>query len=161
MATFSNTGPNIDVVAPGLGIVTTNYTQFGSLISVDGTSVASPLVAGIASLLKGYNTNLYNDDIEEMIKRSADQNSSGTQGVRNDQYGFGRINAQKALGYLISPYVIQHLTTKGGSIYTTQPSRLLIVLGALGLSDWLYRLTKVEIRTTVNLPTNYNSITGV
>jgi hypothetical protein len=153
----SNGGPNLDVVAPAVGIVTLNNTQFGSDVSLDGTSLASPMVAGIASLLKGYNPGLYNDDIEQIIKLSADH--LGAVG-RNDLYGYGRVNAATALSYLNSPYQLQHLTATGGTAYSTT-SYALKILGGLHVSDFSYSGQKIEVRTTISLPTNYCSITGV
>lgn len=91
---FSNYGANLDVVAPGLDIESINYTQFGSLVTLDGTSLSSPIVAGIASLLKGYDNNLYNDDIEQLIKISADDILPPG---RDDNTGYGRVNASTAL----------------------------------------------------------------
>lgn len=154
---FSNYGANLDVVAPGLGIEALNYTNFGSLVSVNGTSLSSPIVAGIASLLKGYNTNLYNDDIEQLIKLSADD-----QGVagRDDLYGYGRVNASTALKYLNSPYQLTHLTSNGGTNYSSSDA-FLIMLGTLGVSDGVFHVKKIEVRKTVTLPNNYCSITDV
>ena len=153
----SNYGANLDVVAPGLNIAALNYTQFGSLVSESGTSVASPIVAGIASLLKGYNNNLYNDDIEQLIKISADD--KGAPG-RNDLYGYGRVNAATALNYLKPPSSLQHFTAAGGTAYSTS-NMSLEVLGGRSIQDNLYHVVRTEVRKTINLPNNYCLITGV
>ena len=89
---FSAQGGHIDVSAPGNGVWSTNFNN--NFIDEPGTSMASPHVAGLASLLKGFNTALANDDIEQIIRLAADDllpigfdNASGT----------GRINAERAL----------------------------------------------------------------
>jgi len=110
---FSNTGNHIDVSAPG-GITnsgTDNRDIFSSALNNAyefhaGTSQAAPQVAGIASLLKGFNANLANDDIENIIEISADDR--GDLGFDN-AYGHGRVNAAQALGLLQSPNTINHL----------------------------------------------------
>jgi len=53
VASFSNYGTNaVDVFAPGVSIYTTNLN--GEYISVDGTSFAAPIVAGLAALIWSY-----------------------------------------------------------------------------------------------------------
>jgi subtilisin family serine protease len=64
----------------------------------DGTSMATPAVAGIAGLLKSYDSTLTAVEIKEIIQQSADRVYGDTlQAVRNDTVGYGRVNAFKAL----------------------------------------------------------------
>ncbi len=92
LASFSNYGATIDVVAPGLGIWTTamgdKYTQFS------GTSASAPFVAALAGLLLSHSPDWSN----EMV-RAALTNSAQDLGERNwDRfYGAGRIDAAAAL----------------------------------------------------------------
>lgn len=91
-AVFSNFGDQIDVCAPGKDIWSTwtgnNYAfQFG-------TSMASPLVAGVAALLRSYEPSLTNLQIGEIIRLSTDDR--GPAGWDN-HYGSGRLNAWSAL----------------------------------------------------------------
>lgn len=92
---FSANGPHIDVAAPGQGIWSTNFNN--GYVPLSGTSMATPHVSGLASLLKGFNTNLANDDIEQIIRLSADDR--GAVGFDN-AFGTGRINAERALQFL-------------------------------------------------------------
>ena len=45
LALFSNIGNNIDLTAPGVGIVTTSID--GDYTWIDGTSLSAPIVAGL------------------------------------------------------------------------------------------------------------------
>lgn len=145
----STVGPFVDVMAPGFNIYSTDHNN--QYIYQQGSSLSAPFVSGLASLLKGYNTSLFNDDIEQIIDLSADY--YGSTPPYDQAFGFGRINAQKALQFLESPYQIQHLAITGGSIYATSGNMKMVMLGVLGLSDALYTVQRVEVRTTITLPT--------
>ena len=67
----SSHGDHIDISAPGTGILSTDIN--GQYLVRTGTSMAAPFVSGVASLLTGYDPNLDNDDIENIIKLSADE----------------------------------------------------------------------------------------
>lgn len=91
-AVFSNRGPSIDVTAPGTDIYSSLPNNlFGPL---SGTSMAAPIVSGVAALIKANQPSLSNKEIEKRIFSSADD--LGKAG-RDDVYGHGRINAAKAL----------------------------------------------------------------
>jgi subtilisin family serine protease len=69
-ATFSNFGKeNVDVFAPGVAI----YSSVpGSIYKeLQGTSMASPAVAGVAALLKSYFSNLTAAQIKDIILKSS------------------------------------------------------------------------------------------
>jgi thermitase len=70
VAGFSARGAHIDVSAPGVDILSTIGTN--DYLPGSGTSMAAPHVSGLASLLRGFNTNLANDDIEQIIRLTAD-----------------------------------------------------------------------------------------
>ena len=94
-ASFSNYGPAIDVTAPGVGIlssVTTSLTAYGTK---SGTSMASPLVAGLCALMKCYNP-MPADSIEACLKRTCD-NVDAPNPSFIGQLGAGRVNALQAL----------------------------------------------------------------
>ncbi len=92
--TSSNYGLTVDVFAPGLAVYSTMHgNNYGSNT---GTSMASPVVAGIAALVKTKNPQMTPAQIEEQIRQSADWVSFTNQNARNT-LAKGRINAYKAL----------------------------------------------------------------
>jgi thermitase len=88
---FSNQGSYVDVAAPGSFIYSTMPGSYGYK---SGTSMATPFVSGLASLLLSTNSNLTPDEVETIIEQTADD--LGEPG-RDDVYGWGRINAYQAL----------------------------------------------------------------
>ena len=95
---FSNFGNLVDVTAPGNNIFSTSfdngYSTFG------GTSAATPIVAGIAGLIKSYNPVLTNDEIVGIIISTTDTI------VSEFPIGSGRVNAYNALISGIMPQAV-------------------------------------------------------
>lgn len=96
----SNFGPELDVVAPGVRIYTTDIMGSGGygpgnyIPNFNGTSSATPHVAGLMGLILSVDPDLRSWEVEDIIKLSADDR--GTPG-RNEEFGFGRINCRRAL----------------------------------------------------------------
>jgi subtilisin family serine protease len=91
-ASFTNFGNWIDVAAPGVSIRTTMLG--GGYGNWNGTSFATPQVAGLAALIFSANPKLTNVQVVDIIKKNADD--LGSAGF-DPYYGSGRINAQRAL----------------------------------------------------------------
>jgi len=150
-SSLSNTGNHIDVSAPGSNIYSTitgnSYTYYS------GTSMATPIVSGIAALLKGYNSNLYNDDIEQIIRLGVDDKPPA--GFDTD-YGTGRVNARKALDYLRAPYTLSQLTATNGTTVSTSGTFQMTFYATAGLADGVYIVKRYVVQKSVTFPTAYN-----
>jgi thermitase len=92
LASFSSTGNNVDLTAPGVLIRTT--ARGGGYQSVAGTSFSSPVVAGVAALVLSANPNLTASQVQDILKQSADD--LGAAGW-DPSYGWGRVNAARAV----------------------------------------------------------------
>lgn len=94
-ASFSNYGSTIDVTAPGVNIPSCLAGATNAYGNFSGTSMASPLVAGLCALMKCYNP-MPADSIEACLKRTCD-NINAQNPSFIGQLGAGRINAFQAL----------------------------------------------------------------
>ncbi len=91
---WSNYGTKLDVTAPGVGIYST--WQNNSYVKKQGTSMASPITAGLAALVKSQFPNFTPLQIAEQIRINTDNVDAINPGYTN-KLGKGRINAFKAL----------------------------------------------------------------
>jgi len=92
LATFSNYGPQLDVVAPGVAVYTT--ARGGTYAYFSGTSASTPFVAGLAALEFAVDPSLSAAKATEAITSSA--TDLGTAGW-DQYYGWGRIDLLMAL----------------------------------------------------------------
>jgi serine protease len=117
-ASYSNFGDYLDVVAPGGdqtpdvdgdgmpdGILSTvghestatNSPQIRFTFDVAmGTSMASPHVAGVIALMKAVNPNLIPSEFDNLLRSGKITDDLGSPG-RDNQFGYGLLNAQKAV----------------------------------------------------------------
>jgi subtilisin family serine protease len=104
IAFFSSTGSFVDVSAPGDPILSTwdprDPQNPNVLYNVDGgTSMASPIVAGLVALIKARRPDLTPDEIEGLIEATAiDKGLAG----KDQNYGYGRIDAGRALAATVA-----------------------------------------------------------
>lgn len=100
LASFSNFGNDIDIAAPGVGIVTTNCNSctegsgLGDYVSADGTSFAAPVTAAVLALIFQANPSISAAGAKQVLFDSADD--LGTPG-RDIYFGYGRVNAARAV----------------------------------------------------------------
>lgn len=136
-ADFSNYGSNcIDISAPGTGgidakgkrtgLISTFYDplkpgELNTYASVSGTSVAAPVVSGVAGLMMSIHPDLDFKSLRDRLFASVDNidhlNTTGCSGSCVGQLGTGRINALKAVtitGSFVGGSVVR---ASGDSLY--------------------------------------------
>ena len=95
-----NSGPEVDVSAPGVGMYSTDYMGSGGYVSgnyipnFNGTSAATPITSGVAGLMLSINPNLTAVQVQQLLKDNADD--IATAGFDNGT-GWGRVNANRAV----------------------------------------------------------------
>ncbi len=99
-ADFSSRGPTTDgrvkpdISAPGVGISSAAAGTTNGYVTMNGTSMATPFVTGVALLMEDADPTFINDDIKEAIRSTAVD--WGRVGADAD-YGAGRLDAYAAL----------------------------------------------------------------
>jgi subtilisin family serine protease len=80
-SSFSNFGTCLDLFAPGSGILSAWYTSNTATATLNGTSMASPHVAGVAALYKQANPSASSTTIRNAIVNNATTNVVGNPGT--------------------------------------------------------------------------------
>ncbi|GAI29765.1 unnamed protein product, partial [marine sediment metagenome] len=127
LANFSNVGPEVNVVAPGVNIRSTvpNYVTADNptaalYLNWPGTSMAAPHVSGLAALILSVNRSLTPRRVREIIETTAD--NLGPAG-KDDDFGYGRINCEKAIALLTGGTIFRWWKSSiGDHFYTTDPN---------------------------------------
>ena len=117
--TSSNDGSQfndkVDVIAPAVNIVSI-WKGGGSGIIGRGTSFASPIVSGVAALVKAQYPNASPQKIAAILRATSDDvYSVGNNTTYLGELGAGRVNAYQALQPVVSPFVtyVSHRTDDG------------------------------------------------
>lgn len=122
-------GNKLDVVAPGVNILTTSTDINGnhSIVSVSGTSVAAAHVAGLVALMLSVNSNLSLTQVDWILKTSAYKSPNYTFGTYsahpigtwNTELGYGEVNATQAVTMSMPNLVIKDNSSDNGVEPTT------------------------------------------
>ena len=122
IAPFSSRGPTLDgrikpdITAPGSEIFSAQsifleynpyyvdhivYSNHG-IVAASGTSMSSPMVAGIVALMLGKKPNLTQQEAKQIIRITAtnDQWTGNAKNNKNTTWGWGKINAHEIMLYL-------------------------------------------------------------
>ncbi len=94
LASFSNYGKTVSVYAPGRAIATTRTG--GGFTTMSGTSAATPLVSGIAALIKTRYPDMPPDRLHEYIRLTSDPIDAKNPGYEG-KLGNGFVNAREAV----------------------------------------------------------------
>ena len=105
-ASFSNYGKkSVDVFAPSAEIYSTVPNKDGEYKDLDGTSMASPVVAGVAALVWSHYPKLTAIDIKQIIMESVNKNAS----LADLSVTGGVVDAYKAVQLAEKMYVAKKL----------------------------------------------------
>lgn len=126
-APFSQYGAKLDLVAPGVNILSTLPNN--TLGYESGTSMACPHVAGVAALILERNSELTVSQVNSIINSTAKKipginfDTLRPDGMWNEQYGYGLVDAYNAVistptaAYVQDEIVIGERTISADSIF--------------------------------------------
>ena len=159
----SNMGNGIDVAAPGTLylIHTTEPVENGSYRSFNGTSAAAPVVSGQAALILAealeQGISLHHNDVEWLIKVSAEDVNSSTLPGYDDDLGHGRVNVGRSLEYMNKPWELNHHTATGGTVVnSTGWYNMNLYNPDGGLPTAYYYVKRYEVQKTITMPDYLN-----
>jgi len=101
-APFSNTGRHIDVVAPGVNVLSTlpmkpTWDGEKEYAAWAGTSMATPYVAGLAALLRAKHPTWSGQKLADRLRKTARKLPAMKQKSFTREYGHGLVDVEKAL----------------------------------------------------------------
>lgn len=125
-SSFSNYGTTVDVSAPGSSIYSTVYNN--SYAIFDGTSMASPIAAGVAAIIKSQFPSYTALQVGEKLRVTGDNiNSINPSYV--DMLGKGRVNMFRALTIASPSLRIVEQVVLDGNNNVPQPNDTMSVIG--------------------------------
>ncbi|KAL3807358.1 hypothetical protein ACHAXA_011490 [Cyclostephanos tholiformis] len=123
VASFSKRNSHVDVVAPGVDILSTYANpEPSNYFYLSGTSLACPHVAAVAALVWSAKPSATNEEVLTAITATAED--LGFPG-RDDFYGHGLVRAKKAIDYILSGTATPTATpapTASAELYTGEIS---------------------------------------
>lgn len=153
---------SIDVSAPGINIYTTAKFQGQILYAPPqgGTSMASPIVAGLAGLVRAQFPCLTALEVIEQIKATADPIDAITQNLPYaGKIGIGRINAEAAVtGNLCSPVGVEE---QEAAVYVSiypNPSSDVVTIRMSITDNWNVDVFDAQGKLVLNQTTQGNRI---
>ncbi len=110
LASFSTWGQNVGAASPGTAILSTmptytvylntTYGYYTNYDGLNGTSMATPMVSGLAALVLANEPGLTNAGLIQRIQRTSDNVAGTANGGWDSKFGYGRINAYAAVNNL-------------------------------------------------------------
>ncbi|UCE85872.1 MAG: S8 family serine peptidase [Deltaproteobacteria bacterium] len=148
-AVFSATGAALDVVAPGESVVTLRFGTDEDLVTLfSGCSAATPVVSGIAALLRSVDPLLTHAEILDILAATAqDRVGSPREDTpgRDDFFGYGRVNMNRALREIALVDVRLDIKPGDAENAIQASDKGLVPVAILGSSD--FDVAEVDVAT--------------
>ena len=121
---FSSRGPTFDgrtkpdVVAMGANVISAMPLTLNGYRGVSGTSLSSPLIAGVAALILQAHPYLTPFQVRDALRETADRAQNP-----GNEYGWGLVNAYEAIfyhGLFFSPNPVIYFDKQNGHLVTTK-----------------------------------------
>ncbi len=161
----SNYGNELDVSAPGVKIYTTDISgeagyELGDYdADFNGTSSACPHAAGVMALILSVNRCLTQQEARSILELSCDKsgqycyNPGKPNGLWNNQMGYGKINAFKAVQYAFSVETNPFFNLAGTDQGATADYKWILSNGGCSqLAAGTYVVKRHEITANVSYP---------
>lgn len=108
IASFSNSGDTLDIIAPGSGLTLPIWSQssgtnaYGSNLA--GTSFATPFVSGLLANARAKQPNASWGELVGLLLQTADHRTLTASSPRSNALGFGVVRADAYMARLSNPY---------------------------------------------------------
>lgn len=138
-ASFSSWGDNLDILAPGVGLYTTDWAPANQTSAyagnIAGTSLATPLVSGTLSRLLSHQPKANTLQLIAALTENTNRLTLDTILPRSNQLGFGTLDAGKAAQRMTTSLTVNQLYTftpvsAGNKVSPNSPAEVSTVLRA-------------------------------
>jgi len=150
--TFSNFGTHVDCFAPGVSAFSLSVND--GYASLNGTSMASPNALGIFALVWSVLPDLNNGQLRDLVLENAVDISALNPGYNPNELGFGRVDAETALGALLPNLNVVSAGVSGDDdgdnrLEQNETGQLSLIVN--NLAGW-FNAIDVEVRVTSSDP---------
>lgn len=129
---YSNHGTGLDLVAPDEHIWTTGNRDGERFRLVDGNSFSTPQVTAVAAMVMQQHPTMSPAQVRNLLRQTADTDVHGW----NEQTGYGRVNAFRALTEAPQPDIYEENETQDTATRVSINARAEAVLNRADDEDW-------------------------
>lgn len=129
---YSNHGSGLDLVAPAEHIWTTTNIDGEAFTKMDGNSFSTPQVTAVAAMVMQHNPLMSPAQVRNVLRQTADSIEGGW----NEQTGYGRVNAFRALTELPRADIYEENDTQSTAARISIDDRAEAVLETPEDEDW-------------------------